>query len=185
MPCDFRLYVISTNAPYCHWIYRGNQHTRERRLNGTKTVAVEHKTLSDGCKRYFEYFQGSDVDIDMHWLPTEWNHPVRMTVLPHSWWKSMPISEKPCDNIKKTYRDPLTDFMVDDYIGVGQVNLHLLWPWQPFHASAYFPDCLKICVLHLCWIQPAESGHCMQISISNQMGNHTKQYPVNNYWKYS
>ena len=37
----------------------------------------------------------------------------------------------------------------------------------------------RICIDH-----SAISRHCMQITISNQSGNHTNQYSACNYWKY-
>ena len=37
---------------------------------------------------------------------------------------------------------------------------------------------------HLCWSHSAVSCRCMQITLSNQSGNHSNQYPATHYWKY-
>ena len=63
---------------------------------------------------------------------------------------------------------------------------HHLWPVlvSLFLGSDDFLDCTKGSVVHLCWAHAAVSLCCMQITNSNQCGNHGNQYPDCNYWKY-
>ena len=50
-----------------------------------------------------------------------------------------------------------------------------------FLRSVDIPNCPKSSVSHLCWSHSAVSCRCMQITISNQIGNHANQYPACNY----
>ena len=40
-----------------------------------------------------------------------------------------------------------------------------------FLGGAYFPNCHKSSVMHVCWSPLAVSCHCMQVTISNQIDN--------------
>ena len=53
-----------------------------------------------------------------------------------------------------------------------------------FLGSADFPSCQKGNVAYLCWSHSALRLRFMQITISNQSGNHANQYSVCNYWKH-
>ena len=76
-------------------------------------------------------------------------------------------------------RTPMTlwqSFMVDFHFCLVLINL--------FPGCADFHNCPKGNVSHLCWMHSALMGCCNQITILNQCGNHTNEYPSCNYWNH-
>ena len=67
-------------------------------------------------------------------------------------------------------------FMVDNHLCTPPVSL--------LSQECWFPQLPQISVGYLCWSHSAVSSRCMQITISNQSGNHANQYLAYNYWKY-
>ena len=78
------------------------------------------------------------------------------------------------DNIQKTSREPLANFYVNNHFCPVTLSL----------GNTDFPNCPKGSVVHLRWCHFTVSRRRMQITISNQNGNHTNQCPACNNWKY-
>ena len=102
----------------------------------------------------------------------EWNHPMSVTLSHHSRCKSM---DQWCISI-------LLEAPLQCMKYVSRPSYNVLW-WTVsfvefclafFQASADFFNRSKNSVLHLCWSHSVVSD--MHNTISNQIGNHVKQY---------